>query len=108
MKDPTLPTPKIIVRCLKVLWELSKIFVGPPDSGGSGTPRKFLIAKKRAKITTFCQNLAGSIGEAFSHVVSDHKIFIKAFCEPEKFYTMLRRPPAICKTLKNELFYKKL
>jgi len=43
----------------------------------------------------------------FSRVVSNHKTQIIAFYEPKKFYTVLRRPPAAYKKLKNGVFLQK-
>ena len=84
------------------MWDLRRV------SGCSRPSKIFSIAQKWAKIAGIRQKLAGSMEKVYSHVVSAHKLHKNAFCEPKKFYRMLRRPPATYWRLKNGIFLQKM
>ena len=83
------------------MWDLRRVF------GCSRPFKKISIAQKWAKIAGIRQKLAGSMEKVYSHVFLAHKLHKNAFCEPKKFYRMLRRPPATYWRLKTEYFFKK-
>ena len=86
----------------KYLWVRRRV------SGGSRPSQKSSTAQKWAKIDVFGQNSAGRAGDSFSHVVSALKCSTIMFCVLQNFYTMVRRPPAMNKKLKNITFLLKM